>query len=934
MNFEKLFGIKKNKTNNTSNVILKSHINIDTKINEVFASTKVTQKIFNETKEPIEIEIFINKYLNKIIFSSFYAQVGNSLIAKSKVIKEEKAEEKYTDSISSGNVGIYTSIDKYDKNKIIVHIGNIPPKEELKFISEFIQFTESSNDFYEHELFRSLPKLVEKSGINCDNALISGSLELKLKNKITINKKFMSKELIVENEKYKQNNTQYCLEYKYSAKSLEYIQSNKIYFKSSDFSNPMNIFSQISSKNKKEKSYVLNYKLEEDKSKLDKNQQSKENLKLSPALFIFLLDQSGSMAGSPMKVASKALLLFLQSLPAGSYYQIIGFGSDYRLYDDKPKEYNEKNIQKSIEIVQALKGNMGGTNIYDPLKYIYNSGKDYDEILLPRNIFLLTDGEITNKKDTLNLIETNNNEYSVYSFGIGNSFDEDLIKNAGVIGKGSYSFCRDIKGLNQVIASTLNNICGSYTCDLKIDSSLDKLNLYKLNGTQKIVLQNKINRYYYIIEKEKLENKKLDFKMTYTQNNKNYIKNYTIEPIELIPGEELSKLIMHKYLTKEKDLSNEEKIKLALKYQLFIEGTSLFAEVENSVKITENIQHKEVQKSEKTKENIQHKEVEKQILIKNNKEKSTEVMIDQKIKDFEMQINNLESRTQQMNEEAKEKLKNGDMAGAERIIKKCIKLTEQIKQKEGTMAMLEEQKMMLENTSAMKDVMSAIKQGNCAIKQASKDMSVDDLECLKMDNEEIKDFFKEYENEDNDKELVSDIISHLKEEIEGTSSKPKEEKNKENIEEELDLNQFLDGDSYVPPLKEEKKVKEEKKKEEKKEKEETEKKEKEEENLKLNLDKKDDIMIIINSQNFIEGFWNINNKTKIIKKKYENEFKLLKEKNFDDIVAMTIIIVYFINKEHKELIEELVMILKKAKLYIQDKGGDSYENIIKKAGIV
>jgi len=89
-------------------------------------------------------------------------------------------------------------------------------------------------------------------------------------------------------------------------------------------------------------------------------------------------------------------------------------------------------------------------------------------------------------------------------------------------------------------------------------------------------------------------------------------------------------------------------------------------------------------------------------------------------------------------------------------------------------------------------------------------------------------------------------------------------------------------------------------------------------------------MKIINSQNFIEGFWDINNKTKIIQKKYEKEFKLLKGKN---IVAMTIIIIYLINKELQELIEELVMILKKAKLYIQDKIGDSYENIIKKVGI-
>ena len=296
-----------------------------------------------------------------------------------------------------------------------------------------------------------------------------------------------------------------------------------------------------------------------------------------------------------------------------------------------------------------------------------------------------------------------------------------------------------------------------------------------------------------------------------------------------------------------------------------------------------------------------------------------------------MEINDLETKIEVLNEEAKEKLKNGDRAGAERKIINRLILTDQLKQKEGVLEEREEQKMMLENSSAMKDIMSQINKG---VKDTCMGM---DVENFGFDNTEINDFFKEYEYGEKNKEKVSDIINQLKEEIEESSSKPKKEKNKDNkddkddIKEELDLMQFLDGDPYVPPPKEEKKKEEKKEKEEK---EETKKKEKEEEDLKLNLDKKDDIMIIINSQNFIEGFWDINNKTKIIKKKYENEFKLLKEKNIDDIVAMTIILVYFINKEHKELIEELVMILKKSKLYIQDKGGDSYENIIKKIGIV
>ena len=133
--------------------MIKTTIFIDSKVNEIFSKTIVTHKILNNSSAPIELEISIYKFLDGILFSSFDAQIGDSLKFKSKVIKTEKAEEKYSDSISSGNAAIYTTIDKNDKNIIIVHIGNIPPKEELTFSSEFIQFTQSVNNSYEYELF-------------------------------------------------------------------------------------------------------------------------------------------------------------------------------------------------------------------------------------------------------------------------------------------------------------------------------------------------------------------------------------------------------------------------------------------------------------------------------------------------------------------------------------------------------------------------------------------------------------------------------------------------------------------------------------------------------------------------------------------------------------------------------------------------------------
>ena len=95
-------------------------------------------------------------------------------------------------------------------------------------------------------------------------------------------------------------------------------------------------------------------------------------------------------------------------------------------------------------------------------------------------------------------------------------------------------------------------------------------------------------------------------------------------------------------------------------------------------------------------------------------------------------------------------------------------------------------------------------------------------------------------------------------------------------------------------------------------------------------------MKIINTQNFIEGYWSENKQTKIIREKYQKEYNLiknLKNEKINDNVAITIIIIYFIYKEHFELLKELSRIIKKAKLFIKKEVKISYEQIIKDIGI-
>ena len=134
-------------------MVNKVSANIDTEINEIFSKTILTQLFTNSSKNPIELKIYVYKK-QKLLFSSFTAKIDDSIKVKSKVIKKEKAEEKYTDAISSGNAAIFVCDDPLNENQLIINMGNIPPNAKIEFGSEFISYIDFNKKF-EFELFRN-----------------------------------------------------------------------------------------------------------------------------------------------------------------------------------------------------------------------------------------------------------------------------------------------------------------------------------------------------------------------------------------------------------------------------------------------------------------------------------------------------------------------------------------------------------------------------------------------------------------------------------------------------------------------------------------------------------------------------------------------------------------------------------------------------------
>ena len=120
--------------------------------------------------------------------------------------------------------------------------------------------------------------------------------------------------------------------------------------------------------------------------------------------FVFVVDRSESMSDTYMKSAKDTLILFLKSIPPGCYFNIIGFGSRYEHLFPKSVPYNQTNLDKAMSHAQGLSADLGGAELLSPLEFVFG-----EELLpgLSRQIFVLTDGSVSNTQACIDVIKKN-----------------------------------------------------------------------------------------------------------------------------------------------------------------------------------------------------------------------------------------------------------------------------------------------------------------------------------------------------------------------------------------------------------------------------------------------------------------------------------------------------------------------------------------------
>ncbi len=143
----------------------------------------------------------------------------------------------------------------------------------------------------------------------------------------------------------------------------------------------------------------------------------------APRRVVFLVDCSGSMQGDSIGEARRAVELCLRALRAGDRFQIVRFGSSFHSLSAGLLEYSQETLDDAVARVRMMEADLGGTEILRPLRHILsNAGEDRLDVVV------LTDGQVGNEAEVLELARQHRDRCRIFSFGIGAGCSEHLVR--------------------------------------------------------------------------------------------------------------------------------------------------------------------------------------------------------------------------------------------------------------------------------------------------------------------------------------------------------------------------------------------------------------------------------------------------------------------------------------------------------------------------
>ena len=429
---------------------------IDAKIVDFISEITVTQSYVNVESNPIEV-IYMFPIEEEAGVTSFEAEIDNHTIV-TEIREIDRARDEYHDAIRNSKTAVL--LEETQPDIFQIKLGQLKPGAtaniKIKYLTELI--VEDGN------IKLTIPTTIAPRYIpyndNSDAAkkiaYIPYSLSTPAPLTIAFNGIMQTK---IKSVKSPSNGFQITLPDSINNKG-QYTFKGGLSAKTTDLDKDVILYVEASDDDEMNKPIVFFEKPSHEKT----NQGIVAMLSLVPSFkledqpveLIFLVDRSGSMSGSSIVQAKQALNLFLHSLPPDCYFNIWSFGSSFdALFKSRSEKYSDHTLNTALQHVASMDADYGGTEIYQLLDAIFKQPKPACGYI--RQIFVLTDGEVSNAPSVISLVKENDSHGRIFSLGLGSSASRYLVKGIARAGSGTSIFASEREDLRTKVMSQLKN---------------------------------------------------------------------------------------------------------------------------------------------------------------------------------------------------------------------------------------------------------------------------------------------------------------------------------------------------------------------------------------------------------------------------------------------------------------------------------------------
>ena len=187
---------------------------------------------------------------------------------------------------------------------------------------------------------------------------------------------------------------------------------------------------------------------------------------------IFVIDRSGSMSGPSIAEVRNALQLCLRSLTPGSRFNIVSFGNTHEALFRASRAYDEASLGEAAAFVRTLEADMGGTEILPALQFVVQQPTVAG---MPRQVLVLTDGEVTNTDEVIDLARRHASTARFFTFGIGAGASHHLVKGLARASRGAAEFIAPGERIEAKVMRQFKRVFAPAMTDVKVEWGQDGL---------------------------------------------------------------------------------------------------------------------------------------------------------------------------------------------------------------------------------------------------------------------------------------------------------------------------------------------------------------------------------------------------------------------------------------------------------------------------